>query len=268
VTAGAPALRLTGVGVTRDGRDLLDGVDLAVAPDERWVVLGANGSGKTTLLRVASLAFAPTRGTVDVLGARLGTVDVRPLRSRIGLASAAVADAARPSVTAEELVVSARSGALEPWWHPARADDREVARTALSRLDAAHLGHRTFGTLSSGERQRVLVARSLVSDPGLLLLDEPTAGLDLGARERLVTGLGRLAADPSTPPMVFVTHHVEEIPAGATSLLLLREGRVLAAGELGATLTADALSEAFGLRLQVRHRDGRWSATAVEEPSR
>jgi len=262
VTGGAPALRLGGVGVTRDGRDLLDAVDLAVAPDERWVVLGANGSGKTTLLRVASLALAPTRGTVDVLGARLGTVDVRPLRARIGLSSAAVADAVRPTLTAEELVVSARSGALGPWWHPARADDREVAREWLARLDVGHLAERTFGTLSSGERQRVLVARSLVSGPGLLLLDEPTAGLDLGARERLVTGLGRLAADRSTPPMVFVTHHVEEIPAGATSLLLLRAGRVLAAGELGATLTSDALSDAFGLRLRLRHRQGRWSATA------
>jgi iron complex transport system ATP-binding protein len=262
VTDAAPALRLSGVGVTRDGRDLLDGVDLAVAPDERWVVLGANGSGKTTLLRVASLALAPTRGTVDVLGARLGTVDVRPLRARIGLSSAAVADAVRPTLTAEALVVSARSGALEPWWHPTQADDRDVARAWLARLDAGHLAERTFGTLSSGERQRVLVARSLVSGPGLLLLDEPTAGLDLGARERLVTGLGRLAVDPSTPPMVFVTHHVEEIPAGATSLLLLRAGRVLAAGELGATLTSEALSDAFGLRLRLRHRHGRWSATA------
>jgi iron complex transport system ATP-binding protein len=262
VTGAAPALRLSGVGVTRDGRDLLDGVDLTVGPGDRWVVLGANGSGKTTLLRVASLALAPTRGTVDVLGARLGAVDVRPLRARIGLASAAVADAVRPSLTAEELVVSARYGALEPWWHPARAGDREVARRWLDRLDVAHLAGRTFGTLSSGERQRVLVARSLVSDPGLLLLDEPTAGLDLGARERLVTGLGRLAADRSTPPMVFVTHHVEEIPAGATSLLLLRAGQVLAAGELGATLTSEALSDAFGLRLRLRHRQGRWSATA------
>ena len=262
MTGGAPALRLSGVGVTRDGRDLLDGVDLAVHPDERWVVLGANGSGKTTLLRVASLALAPTRGTVDALGARLGTVDVRPLRARIGLSSAAVADAVRPTLTAEDLVVSARSGALEPWWHPARADDRVVAREWLARLDVGHLAERTFGTLSSGERQRVLVARSLVSGPGLLLLDEPTAGLDLGARERLVTGLGRLAADRSTPPMVFVTHHVEEIPAGATSLLLLRAGRVLGAGELGATLTSEALSDACGLRLRLRHRQGRWSATA------
>jgi iron complex transport system ATP-binding protein len=263
VTSPDAALRLSGVGVTRQGRDLLDGVDLAVAPDERWVVLGPNGSGKTTLLRIASLALFPTRGTVDVLGARVGRVDVRPLRARIGLASPAVADAVRPTITAEELVVSARSGALEPWWHRARVDDREVARAELARLDVEHLAAREFGTLSSGERQRVLVARSLVAHPGLLLLDEPTAGLDLGARERLFTGLGRLATNPATPPMVLVTHHVEEIPPGTTSLLLLREGRVLAAGEVGSTLTGENLSATFGLALRVRHRRGRWSATAL-----
>jgi iron complex transport system ATP-binding protein len=257
-----PALRLAGVGVTRGGRDLLDGVDLQVARDERWVVLGPNGSGKTTLLRIASLSLFPTRGTVDVLGHRIGSVDVRPLRARIGLASPAVADAVRPTITASELVVSARSGALEPWWHPARRDDREVARAALGRLDVGHFADREFGTLSSGERQRVLVARSLVAEPSLLLLDEPTAGLDLGARERLVTALGRLASEPATPPLVLVTHHVEEIPPGTTSLLLLRGGRVLAAGDLATTLTSDALSTAFGLRLEVRHRAGRWSATA------
>jgi iron complex transport system ATP-binding protein len=262
VTAAGPALRLAGVGVTRQGRDLLDGVDLAVAPDQRWVVLGPNGSGKTTLLRIASLVLFPTRGTVDVLGARIGTVDVRSLRARIGLASPAVADAVRPTITAEELVISARSGALEPWWHPARSDDRDVARSELARLDVGHLAQREFGTLSSGERQRVLVARSLVARPGLLLLDEPTAGLDLGARERLVTGLGRLASDPATPPLVLVTHHVEEIPPGTTSLLLLRDGRVLAAGDLVTTLTGEALSAAFGLTLRVRHRRGRWTATA------
>ena len=262
MTAPEAALRLTGVGVTRHGRDLLDGVDVAVAADERWVVLGPNGSGKTTLLRIADLVLFPTRGTVDVLGARIGTVDVRPLRARIGLASPAVADAVRPTITAEELVMSARSGALEPWWHRARADDRDVARAELARVDIGHLAEREFGTLSSGERQRVLVARSLVARPGLLLLDEPTAGLDLGARERLVTGLGRLASDPATPPMVLVTHHVEEIPPGTTSVLLLREGRVLAAGDLGSTLTGEALSATFGLPLRVRHRRGRWSATA------
>ena len=132
MTADDPALRLRGVGVSRDGRDILDGVDLDVARDDRWVVLGPNGSGKTTLVRIAALALAPTRGTVEVLGARLGSVDVRPLRARIGVASAAVADAVRPTATAEELVISARSGALETWWHPPRADDRKVARAWLA----------------------------------------------------------------------------------------------------------------------------------------
>jgi iron complex transport system ATP-binding protein len=263
VTSDSPALLLRGVGVTREGRDILDGVDLEVAPDSRWVVLGPNGSGKTTLVRIAALALFPTRGTVDVLGCRFGSVDTRALRARIGVASAAVADAVRATATAEELVISARSGALETWWHPPRADDREVAREWLARLEAGHLAERQFGTLSSGERQRVLVARSLVSGPGLVLLDEPTAGLDLGARERLVTGLARLALDASTPPLVFVTHHVEEIPPGATSVLLLRDGRLVAAGDLGSTLTSASLSAVFGLPLRVRHRRGRWSATAV-----
>ena len=250
------------VTIRRGQATLLDRVSWRVEEEDRWVVLGPNGSGKTTLVRIAALALAPTRGTVEVLGARLGSVDVRPLRARIGVASAAVADAVRPTATAEELVISARSGALETWWHPPRADDREVARAWLARLDAGHLAERQFGTLSSGERQRVLVARSLVSGPGLVLLDEPTAGLDLGARERLVSGLGRLAVDPATPPMVFVTHHVEEIPPGVTSLLLLRDGRVVAAGDLGTTLTSEALSAVFGLPLRVQHRRGRWSATA------
>ena len=263
MTGGGTALCLRGVGVTRNGRDLLDGVDLRVDDGERWVVLGPNGSGKTTLLRIASLVLAPTRGTVEVLGHRLGAVDVRSLKRRVGLASAAVADAVRPTITAEELVISARSGVLEPWWHRCQADDREVARSWLARLDAGHLAGRTFGTLSSGERQRVLVARSLVADPGLLLLDEPTAGLDLGARERLVAALGRLATEADTPPMVFVTHHVEEIPPGVTSVVLLQNGHVVAAGELGATLTSEALSTAFEVDLRVRHHRGRWTATAA-----
>jgi iron complex transport system ATP-binding protein len=258
-----PALRLRGVGLTRDGRELLDGVDLDVAPDERWVVLGANGSGKTSLVRIASLALHPSRGTVDVLGQRLGRVDVRSLRPRIGLASAAVADQLRPTLTALEVVVTARHGALEPWWHTYTDADRHAAAACLSRLDVAHLAARPFGTLSSGERQRVLVARALLGDIGILLLDEPTAGLDLGAREALVAALGALATDPTAPPLVFVTHHVEEIPPGTTSALVLRGGRVLAAGEIGTTLTAPVLSEAFGLPLALHHRSGRWSATAA-----
>lgn len=257
-----PALRLTSVDVVRPPVTILAGVDWTVAPGERWVVLGPNGSGKTTLLRVASLYLHPTRGTVDVLGQRLGRVDVRRLRTRIGLVSPAFADLLRPDVTALDAVMSAREAALETWWHTYGDDDRAHARDLLDRLGAAPLADRSFGTLSSGERQRVLLARSLWGDPGLVLLDEPTAGLDLGAREDLVARLTDLAGDPTTPPTVLVTHHVEEIPRGFTHALLLRAGRIVVAGPIDGVLTAAALSEAFGLPLDLDRRDGRYAARA------
>ena len=231
---GPPALRLTCVDVVRPPVTILAGVDWTVAPGERWVVLGPNGSGKTTLLRLASLYLHPTRGTVEVLGERLGRVDVRRHRTRIGLVSPAFADLLRPEVTALDAVMSAREAALETWWHAYGDDDRAHARDLLARMGAGALADRAFGTLSSGERQRVLLARSLWGDPGLVLLDEPTAGLDLGAREDLVARLAALADDPSTPPTVLVTHHVEEIPRGFTHALLLRAGRIVAAGPIDA----------------------------------
>ena len=259
------ALRLSGVGVVRPPTTLLAEIDWTVGPGERWVVLGPNGSGKTTLIRLASLYLHPSTGTVDVLGHRLGRVDVRRLRSRIGLASPALADMLRPEITAIEAVMTAREAALETWWHTYGPEDRRAAAALLDRMGAADLADRTFGTLSSGERQRVLLARSLWGDPGLVLLDEPTAGLDLGAREDLIGRLAHLADDPATPPTVLVTHHVEEIPPGFTHALLLRDGRVTAAGPLGEVLTAGALSELFGLRLALDGRGGRFAARAMAD---
>ena len=258
----APALRLGGVGLTRDGRHLLDGVDLVVDRDERWVVLGPNGSGKTSLLAIAALRLHPSRGEVDVLGQRLGRTDVRRLRGRIGFASQALTDALRPELTAGDVVMTAKRGALEPWWHPWDEADRTEAVACLARMGAAELASRSFGTLSSGERQRVLVARALMAAPGLVLLDEPGAGLDLGARERLVADLGSLAADDATVPIVLVTHHLEEVPVAFTHALVLRDGRVLSAGVLEEVLTADVLGEAFEVPLTVRSWQGRWTATA------
>ncbi len=257
------ALRLARVTVARPPAVLLDAVDWTVRPGQRWVVLGPNGSGKTTLLRVASLYLHPTSGQVEVLGHRLGRVDVRRLRTRIGLVSPALQDLLRPEITALDAVMSAREAALETWWHAYGPDDRARAHDLLERTGTAALAHRAFGTLSSGERQRVLLARSLWGDPGLVLLDEPTAGLDLGAREDLVARLAGLADDPATPPTVLVTHHVEEVPPGFTHGLLLRRGRVLAAGPIDDVLTAEALSEAFGLALRLDRRDGRYAARAV-----
>jgi iron complex transport system ATP-binding protein len=258
----AAALALRGVSVVRGDRAILDGVDWTVRDHERWVVLGRNGSGKTTLLRVASCYLHPTAGTVDVLGQRLGRVDVRELRTRIGLSSAALADQLRAGLSAVDVVMTAKYAALEPWWHTYTDEDRKRATTFLDRLGVGALAEREFGTLSSGERQRVLLARTLMTDPGLVLLDEPNAGLDLGGREELVAALAALAGDPESPPSILVTHHVDEIPPGFSHVLLLREGRVHAAGPIEATLTAEHLSATFGLALSLERRNGRFSAFA------
>jgi iron complex transport system ATP-binding protein len=264
-TSTAPVLALREVSVALEGRTVLHDLTWQVGEGERWVVLGRNGSGKTTLLRIASLYLHPSAGEVEVLGERLGRTDVRTLRTRVGVASAAMADLLRPGLTATDVVMTAKHAALEPWWHTYDDDDRDRARHLLDRLGCLPLADQRFGTLSSGERQRVQLARTLMADPGLLLLDEPTAGLDLGGREDLVTRLGLLAADPETPPVVLVTHHVEEIPAHFGHALLLADGRVQAAGPIDAVLTEDALSACFGLPLAIERRGNRWSAVAIDE---
>lgn len=255
-----PALAMVGVGFTRDGRDLLDGVDWRVEADQDWVVIGLNGSGKTSLIRIAALYEHPSRGTVDVLGERLGRTDVRVLRTRLSLVSAAMADLVRPNLSAAEVVMCGRFAALEPWWHTYTEADRDRARALLAAQGVGAVADHPMGTLSSGERQRTLLARALMNEPGLVLLDEPTAGLDLRGREELVDRLGALAVDPDAAPLVLVTHHVEEIPPGFTHLLALRDGRVLAQGPVDDVLTAELLSDTFGLRLVLERRDGRFFA--------
>ena len=256
-----PALAMVGVGFTRDGRDLLDGVDWRVEADQDWVVIGLNGSGKTSLIRIAALYEHPSRGTVDVLGERLGRTDVRVLRTRLSLVSAAMADLVRPNLSAAEVVMCGRFAALEPWWHTYTEADRARARALLAAQGVGAVADHPMGTLSSGERQRTLLARALMNEPGLVLLDEPTAGLDLRGREELVDRLDALAVDPDAAPLVLVTHHVEEIPPGFTHLLALRDGRVLAQGPVDDVLTAELLSDTFGLPLVLERRDGRLHGT-------
>jgi iron complex transport system ATP-binding protein len=262
--APADVLDLRSVAVVRDSSLLLDSVDWAVNEGERWVVLGPNGAGKTTLLQVASTHLHPTRGQAWVLGERLGAVDVFELRPRVGLASAAVAERLPPGERVSDVVRTASYAVVGRWRERYDATDDRRAADLLAALGADALSDRRFGTLSEGERKRVQIARALMADPELLLLDEPAAGLDLGGREDLVRRLTALAQDPYAPAMVLVTHHVEEIPPGFTHVLLLRDGRVVAQGPLPGTLTSMTLSEAFGLPLLLEHRGGRYVARMAD----
>ncbi len=255
-----PVLELEGVEVHRGSSRLVGPLDWRVGAGERWVVVGPNGSGKTTLLRVASTYLWPSRGRVSVLGERIGAVDARELRRRIGYESPALASELPAELSALDVVVTARHGALAPWWHTFGAEDIERGRMLLERLGCGAFVDRSFGTLSSGERGRVQIARALMAEPDLLLLDEPAATLDLGAREDLVARLAALAADPALAAIVLVTHHLEEVPPGFDHALVLREGLLVAAGPIGPTLSDEVLSAAYALPVRVTADDGRYHA--------
>ena len=242
---------------------MLRGVDWRVDVADRWVILGPNGSGKTTLLQVAGARLWPTAGTVEILGARLGTVDVRTLRPRVALVSGAVTRQLRADVLARDVVASGRYGALETWWNRYTEEDWEKADALLALGGVADVGDRPFGVISEGERQQVLLARALMSNPELLLLDEPFAGLDLGARERLLLRLADLAADLSNPPIVLVTHHCEEIPPGFTHGGLVSDGELVASGRLPEVVSSALVSACFGIDVTVGRTDGRWWSRAT-----
>lgn len=240
--------------------DVLSHVTFRVQANERWVVLGANGAGKTTLLQVLAARKHPTQGTVRLLGETLGACDVFELRPRIGLASTSLSEA----IPARETVVNAvmtASWAVTGRWREHYDDvDVQRARSLLNEVGMADLADRTVGTLSEGEYKRTLIARALMPDPEMLLLDEPAAGLDIGAREDLVARLARIAADEGAPTTILVTHHLEEIPVGFDHALLLRSGHVVAQGAIGDVLQPGHLTEAFGVPLTVEHKAGRWAA--------
>jgi iron complex transport system ATP-binding protein len=258
-----PALALNGVTVRRDGIPVLTGIDWRVDVSDRWVVLGPNGSGKTTLLQVAAARLWPTEGTVEILGSRLGRVDVRMLRPRVALVSGAVTRQLRSDLSARDVVVSGRYGALETWWNRYETEEWEKADRLLARGGVSEIGDRPFGVISEGERQQVLLARALMSDPELVLLDEPFAGLDLGSRERLLVQLAALAADRDAPPIVLVTHHCEEIPPGFTHGGLVRRGTLMASGPLRDVVTSEQVSACFELPVSVGNTAGRWWSRAT-----
>lgn len=258
-------VRLRGVGVRRGAATLLAGVDWTAHEDERWIVIGPNGAGKTTLLQVAATTLFPSLGTVEVLGERLGDVDVFELRPRIGIASAALAERMPRGEKVVDVVLTASYAVLGRWKERYESFDVDRALALLDAFGCGPLADRKFGTLSEGERKRVQIARALMPDPELLLLDEPAAGLDLGGREDLVRRLATLANDPDAPMTVMVTHHVEEVPAGFSHAMLLCGGAVVAAGPIGEVFTADNLSACFGLPLRVEYRNSRWAAWAGRE---
>jgi iron complex transport system ATP-binding protein len=245
---------------------LLRDIDWTAHAGESWVIIGPNGAGKTTLLQVAATLLTPTHGTVEILGEALPGADVADLRTRIGLASAAIAEQVRPAEKVIDLVLTASYGLLGRDTEEYDSFDLTRAVELLDALGCAHLIRRRFASLSEGERKRVQIARSLMADPELLLLDEPAAGLDLGGREDLLARIAALLRDPRSPMMVLVTHHVEEVPAGFTHAMLMRKGTVLAAGPLSEVFTERNLSRCFGVPLHIERRAARWSARAARLP--
>ena len=253
-------LQLSDVSVVRDANPILSNLDWTVEGDERWVILGPNGAGKTTLLQIAAAMSHPSTGTATVLDGKLGQVDVFELRPRVGFASSAMARRFPADETVLNVVLTAAYSVTGRWNEDYEDVDLRRDHRVLAEWKLDHLENRLFGSLSDGEQKRVQIARSVMTDPELLLLDEPAASLDLGAREELLQLLGGYASNPDSPAMVMVTHHVEEIPPGFTHALLLREGRVVAAGAIEHVVTEPVLSETFGMSLKVTHEDGRWTA--------
>jgi iron complex transport system ATP-binding protein len=249
--------------VIRSGNFLLRSLSWQVELDERWVVLGPNGAGKTTLLNLAAARLHPSRGVAYVLGERLGRTDVTELRTRIGMSTGQFGERVPPAERVLDVVVTAAWSVVGRWRESYDPQDEARARRLLQQLGMGALTGREFGTLSEGERKRTLIARALMTDPELMLLDEPTAGLDLGGREDLIARLTELALDPDSPAMVLVTHHVEEIPPGFTHGMLLREGTIVAAGLLGEVMTADNLTKTFGMPLVVDRFGDRYAARAA-----
>jgi iron complex transport system ATP-binding protein len=259
----AAVVELADVSLVRGRSTLLTSITWQVDEADRWVIIGPNGAGKTTLLQILAAQMHPTTGTAELLGERLGRVDVFELRPRIGVTSAAMAERIPRREAVRDVVVSAAYGVTGRWLEEYDPMDLDQADTLLEQLHIQHLADRTFGTLSEGERKRVQIARALMTDPELLLLDEPAAGLDIAGRESLVATLNELTQDDYAPATVLVTHHVEEIPLGITHALLLKQGAIVAAGPIDDTLTDATISEAFDIPLELARNNGRWTVRAV-----
>ena len=256
-------LSLQNVSVRKGDRTILGPLNWEVHAGERWVILGPNGAGKTTLLQMCATLAHPTIGTVSILGEQLGKVDVFELRNRVGFTSSAMIDLLPPEEKVIDIVLTAAYAMLERWQEIYDLWDESRAKALLTTFGVRELGERTFGTLSEGEKKRVQIARAIMSDPELLLLDEPAAGLDLGGREDILRRISQFAAEPTAPATVIVTHHIEEIPAGTTHVLLLKNGLVVRQGLIEDNLTSDSLSEIYGIPILLEKNYGRYFAQAL-----
>jgi iron complex transport system ATP-binding protein len=253
-------INLVDVSVLREGREILSGIDWAVAEGQNWVVLGPNGAGKTTLLQIAATLLHPSRGTAEILDERIGAVDVFELRPRIGLASSALAARVPDAERVSDVVMTSAWAVLGRWRESYESAEARRTSELLDVWGLTSLANSRFGTLSEGERKRATIARALMADPELLLLDEPAAGLDIAGREDLLSRIDALAADESAPTLVMITHHVEEIPEATTHVLLLRDGMCVKAGPIAEVLTSEHVSATFGLPVTVERAGPRWTA--------
>jgi len=256
-------IEFAGVNVVRGGKRILDEIDWQVAEDQRWVILGPNGAGKTTLLALAATLIHPSAGVASVLDELLGLTDVFELRPRIGVASASLAQHIDDDEPVLDVVRTGAYAMFGHWREQYEGVDNDRASRLLELWGVASLAERSFGTLSEGERKRVQIARALMSDPELLLLDEPTAGLDMGGREDLLSRFANFASDPNSPVTLTVTHHIEEIPVGTTHALLLKDGKVAVSGPVAQVITSQHVSAVFGIQMEVTSSNGRFYARAI-----
>ena len=256
-------IHLDSVIVARGGKKILGPITWTVNEGERWVILGPNGAGKTTLFSLCATQMHPTTGSVRILGSTLGRVDVFELRPRIGLMGPAISTALPEGETVLDVVLTAAYAILGRWQEPYELWDESRAQGLLTTLGVRELAARKYFTLSDGEKKRALIARALMADPELLLLDEPTAGLDLGGREDLLKRFDSLAADSKSPATLMITHHIEEIPAGSTHALLLKNGEAISQGQIASVITSENLTNAYDMAINVSVLNNRYSANAI-----